>query len=61
MGNLWAIATFVGPIQLAAVIRGAIVRNRRSATPQELARTDAATQRLYQEEDAEDHRRDVQR
>lgn len=61
MGNLWGVATILGPILLAAVILWALMRNRKRDTPQDVARTEAATHRLYEQEDREDHQRDVQR
>ncbi len=61
MGNLWGIATIVGPLLLGAVILWAILRNRKRETPQDLARTEAATHRLYEDEDREDHQHDVER
>lgn len=61
MGNLWGVATILGPILLAAAILWALMRNRKRETPQDVARTEAATHRLYEQEDREDHQRDVQR
>ncbi len=61
MGNLWGVATILGPILLAAVILWALMRNRKRDTPQDVARTEAATHQLYEQEDREDHQRDVQR
>jgi cytochrome c-type biogenesis protein CcmH/NrfF len=61
VGNLWALATLVGPILLGAILLWALLRNRKRETPEEVARTEAATHRLYEEEDREDHERDVQR
>lgn len=61
MGNLWALATFVGPVLLAAVILWALMRNRQRDQPEDVARTEAATHKLYEQEDREDHDRDVQR
>jgi hypothetical protein len=61
VGNLWALATFVGPILLGAVILWAILRNRKRETPSDIARSDAGTRDLYASEDRDDHERDVQR
>lgn len=61
MGNLWGVATILGPILLAAVILWALMRNRKRETPADVAQTEAATHRLYEQEDREDHERDVQR
>lgn len=61
MGNLWGVATVIGPLLLGVVILWAVMRNRKRETPQDLARTEAATHRLYEEEDRDDHQRDVQR
>ncbi len=61
MGNLWGLATILGPLLLAVVIAWALMRNRKRETPEDVARTEAATHRLYEQEDREDHQRDVQR
>lgn len=61
MGNLWGVVTILGPILLAAVILWALLRNRQRETPRDLARTEAATERLYEEVDADDKRDEVQR
>ena len=58
MGNLWALATFVGPILLGLVLVLAIMRNRKRERPEDIARSDAGTHRLYEQEDAADHARD---
>ena len=58
MGGLWGVVTVLGPIVLAGVIVWAIFRNRRHETPAEIAQTEAATDRLYEQIDAEDHARD---
>jgi hypothetical protein len=58
MGNLWSLLTIVGPFLLAAALVYALMRNRKRDTPGDIARTEAATHRLYDREDAEDHARD---
>jgi hypothetical protein len=58
VGSLWSLATILGPILLAAAIVWALMRNRRRDTPQDVARTEAATHELYDRIDAEDHARD---
>ena len=57
MGDLWSLVTVLGPILLAAAIVWAIMRNRKHDAPEDIARTDAATHRLYDQIDAEDHAR----
>jgi len=57
VGNLWAVATFLGPVLLAAVILWAIARNRKQR-PEEIARTERATHDEYVREDREDHERE---
>ena len=57
MGNLWAVATFLGPVLLAAVILWAIARNRKQR-PEEIVRTERATHEEYMREDREDHERE---
>lgn len=54
MNNLWALATIIGPILLAAAILWALMRNRKHDTPQEVARTEAATHQLYEQEHADE-------
>lgn len=60
MGNLWSLATFLGPILLAAAILWAIARNRRQR-PGEIARSERATHELYEREDRDSHAHDVNR
>jgi hypothetical protein len=60
VGNLWALATFVGPILLAAAIIWAIARNRRQR-PGEIARSERATHDLYEREDRDRRAHDQQR
>lgn len=57
MGNLWSLATFIGPILLIVAIVWAISRNRRQ-TPEEIARTERATHDNIEQTDREDHERD---
>ena len=52
LGSLWGVLTVVGPILLAAIIIWAILNNRRS--PSDEAHTEAATRRMYDEQDRED-------
>ncbi|MBW4330658.1 hypothetical protein KY084_07175 [Stakelama sp. CBK3Z-3] len=52
LGSLWGVLTVVGPILLAAVIIWAILNNRGSA--REKSHTEAATRRMYDEQDRED-------
>ena len=58
MGSLWSLATIIGPFLLAAAILWALMRNRKRHAPEDIARTEAATHRLYDRQDAEDHARD---
>lgn len=58
MGDLWALATIIGPILLVVVLAWAVLRNRAQHRPEDVARTEAATHRLYEQEDAADHARD---
>lgn len=61
MGTLWIVTIGIGTILLGLVMWLAMMRNRKHETPSEIARSEAGTRELYAEEDAEDHRRDVQR
>jgi hypothetical protein len=61
VGTLWIAFLGIGTIALGLILWLAMMRNRKHETPSEIARTEAATHRLYEEEDAEDHKRDVQR
>lgn len=61
MGTLWIATIGIGTILLGLVMWLALMRNRKHETPSEIARSEAGTRELYAEEDAEDHRRDVQR
>ena len=47
----WTLLTIVGPALLAVVILWAVLRNRASRADR--ARTEAATHRLYEQEEAE--------
>lgn len=53
-GILYALFTIGGPILLAAVLIFVMMSNRRHRTPEELARTEAATRELHRQLDAED-------
>lgn len=55
-GGLWGVMTILGPIVLAAVILWAILHNRTSK--QQERRTEEATRRMYDEQSAEDARRE---
>jgi hypothetical protein len=61
VGTLWIVFLGIGTIALGLILWLATMRNRKHEAPSEIARTEAATHRLYEEEDAEDHKRDVQR
>lgn len=61
MGTVWIVTLGIGTVLLGVILWLAMVRNRSHETPAEIARTEAGTRELYAEEDAEDHRRDVQR
>lgn len=52
--NLWAIVTIGGPILLGAVLIFVMLSNRKHRSPEELARTEAATRDLHRQMDAED-------
>ncbi|NIJ17173.1 hypothetical protein [Sphingobium vermicomposti] len=51
---LWAFVTIGGPILLGAVLLFVIISNRRHHSPEEIARTEAATRELHHQMDAED-------
>ncbi|CAD7336852.1 hypothetical protein FIM10_06070 [Sphingomonadales bacterium 56] len=53
-GVLYGLFTIGGPILLAAVLIYVIMSNRRHRSPEELARTEAATRELHRQLDAED-------
>ena len=57
-GVLYGLVTIGGPILLAAVLIYVIMSNRRHRSPEELARTEAATRELHRQLDAEDKYRD---
>jgi hypothetical protein len=56
-GFNWAILNIVGPLLIVIVLAYVMIRNRKSRTPQDIERTEAATRELYREEDAA-HRKD---
>ena len=58
MNTVSVIFLVLGVIAFAAVILTSIVRNRKRDTPLDIARTERATHRLYEQEDAEDHARE---
>lgn len=58
MGNLWSLATFLGPILLAAAILWAITRNRRQR-PSEIERSERAVHEFRDREDQDSRRHDV--
>ena len=53
-GILFGLITIGGPILLAAVLVYVMMSNRRHRSPEELARTEAATRELHRQLDAED-------
>jgi hypothetical protein len=53
-GSIWALVTIGGPILLGIVLIYVMMSNRRHRTPEELARTEAATRELHRQLDAED-------
>ena len=53
-GILYGLITIGGPILLAAVLIYVMMSNRRHRSPEELARTEAATRELHRQLDAED-------
>lgn len=53
-GILYGLITIGGPILLAAVLIYVMMSNRRHKSPEELARTEAATRELHRQLDAED-------
>lgn len=55
-GGLWGLLTILGPIVLAAVLIWAMLHNRSSR--REIERTEEATKRLYEEQNADDQARD---
>jgi ABC-type nickel/cobalt efflux system permease component RcnA len=57
VGNLWSLATIIGPILLAAAILWALMRNRRQR-PEEIARSERAVHDNYERTDREDHERE---
>ena len=60
-GANWAILNIVGPLLLVIVVAWALLRNRKSRTPDELERTDRATHDLYDAEEAQRRREDEHR
>jgi hypothetical protein len=60
LSSMQGLMVIVGPILLAIAIAWAIFRNRSSASPQDIARTEEATRKLYDEQDREDKLRDEQ-
>lgn len=57
-GVLYALFTIGGPILLGAVLIYVIMSNRRHRSPDEIARTEAATRDLRRQLNAEDKARD---
>ena len=55
-GGLWSVMTILGPIVLAAVLLWAILHNRTSKRRKD--RTEDATREIYDEQSAEDTRRE---
>ena len=55
-GGLWGVMTILGPIVLAAVLLWAILHNRTSKRQKD--RTEDATRRNYDAQNAEDARRE---
>jgi len=53
-GILYGLFTIGGPVLLAAVLIYVMMSNRRHRTPEEIARTEAATRELHRQLDAED-------
>jgi hypothetical protein len=53
-GILYGLITIGGPVLLAAVLIYVMMSNRRHRTPEEIARTEAATRELHRQLDAED-------
>ena len=51
-GGMWSLLTIVSPLLLGAALVFALLKNR-NPTPRDEARTEAATKRLYEQEDAE--------
>ena len=58
LSSLQGLIVIVGPILLALAIAWAIFRNRNATT--DIAVTEEATQKLYDEQDREDRLRDEQ-
>jgi hypothetical protein len=56
VSTTWMIFLALGIVTLAAVLL--MMRNRRRDDAVDVAQTEAATHRLYEQEDAEDHARD---
>jgi hypothetical protein len=55
VGNLWSLATIIGPILLVVVIVWAISRNRKQS-PREVARSERGVHDLYERTDREERR-----
>ncbi|WP_315760661.1 hypothetical protein [Sphingomonas sp. Y38-1Y] len=55
--GIWGVMVIVGPIVLAAVIAWAMLRNR-GASKHDIERTEAATHRMYDEQNRDDAARD---
>jgi uncharacterized protein (UPF0212 family) len=61
VGTVWIVSLGIGTVLLGLIMWLAMYRNRKHESAAEIARSEAGTRELYAEEDAEDHRRDVQR
>ena len=55
-GGLWGLLTILGPIVLAAALIWAMLHNRSSR--REIERTEEATKKLYEEQNADDEARE---
>ena len=61
MSSFWIVVLCLGAIALIAVAFASIARNRRrrrGTVGTDIGRTEQATHRLYEQEDAADHARD---
>ena len=60
LSSLQGVMVIVGPILLALAIAWAMFRNRGDSSAKDVARTEEATRKLYDEQDREDKLRDEQ-
>ena len=60
LSSLQGVMVIVGPILLAVAIAWAMFRNRSDSSAKDIAHTEEATRKLYDEQNLEDKLRDAQ-